>query len=565
MMEKCEVLKTDVLIIGGGAAGVRAAIEADNQGADVYLLSKGPLARSGLTPLALPCFQAALGTMDPRDNPDCHYEDIIREGRQLADQHLAKVLAQEAVDRVVDLEKFGIRFEKQDEKYFQAHFPGQTYPRNLLIVGEGFGLISGLKKELRRHPKVKTLEDFLVFRLLTDNKEVAGAAGLNLRDGRFYAFHTKSVILACGGYEALWDNNDGAPDSTGDGVSLGFRAGADVIDLEMTQYYPGVLAYPESVKGVNIQYETFLEKKYFDFKLINNEGKEFLPEGPLPARDVLMRAIFTEIEEGRGTAHNAVYIDPTRSSKSQGEIEELVNRFFKGRDRYLTRLGINIRKDRMEICPSVHYTLGGLHINEKTETSVPGLFAAGENSSNTHGANRIGGNSLAETQVFGARAGKYASEWAKKKSHGLFPVKDVKEEIRQVNSFVEKKREGIRAPVLKKELRQLMDRYVGPNRKEEGMRKALEKILDLKQNGLTKVQVNRGKIFNTGWYEAVEASMALDLAELITRSALFREETRGHHFRSDFPGALEIPKHTFVTKRDNTTCVEYVSVIKVGE
>jgi len=559
-MEKYEVLKTDVLIIGGGAAGVRAAIEADNQDADVYLLSKGPLARSGLTPLALPCLQAAFGTMDPRDNPDVHYEDIIREGRHLADQNLAKVLAQEVIDRVVDLEKFGIRFEKQDEKYFQAHFPGQTYPRNLLIVGEGFGLISGLKNELCRHPKVKTLEDFLVFRLLTDNEEVAGAIGLNLRDGRFYAFQTKSIILACGGYEAIWENNDGAQDSTGDGISLGFQAGADVIDLEMTQYYPGVLAYPESVKGVNIQYETFLEKKYFDFRLINNEGKEFLPEGPLPARDVLMRAIFTEIEEGRGTVHNSVYIDPSRSSKNQEEIEELINRFFKGRDRYLRRLGINIRKDRIEICPSVHYTLGGLHINEKTETSVPGLFAAGENSSNTHGANRIGGNSLAETQVFGTRAGKYASGLTKSKSHGLFPVRDVKEEIRQVNYFMEKKKESVRAWVLKKELKELMDKYVGPNRKEEGMRKALKKVLDLKQNGLPKVQVDSGRIFNTDWSAAIEVSMSLDLAELVILSAIFRKETRGHHFRSDFPQILETPGHTLVTKRDDSICLEYIPV-----
>lgn len=565
-MEEYEVVKTDVLIIGGGAAGVRAAIEADHHGADVHLLSKGPLARSGLTPLALPCLQAALGAMDPRDNPDVHYEDIIREGRGLADHNLATVLAQESIARVVDLEKFGIRFEKRDGgTYFQAHFPGQTYPRNLLIVGEGFGLISGLKKELRRHHKAKTLEDFLVFRLLTDHEGVTGAIGLNLRDGRFYAFHAKSVILACGGYEALWENNDGSPDSTGDGVLLGFRAGADVIDLEMTQYYPGVLAYPESVKGVNIQYETFLEEKYFDFKLINDEGKEFLPEGPLPARDVLMRAIFTEIEEGRGTARNSVYIDPSRSSKSQEEIEELVNRFFKGRDRYLRRLGINIREDRIEICPSVHYTLGGLHMNEKTETTVPGLFAAGENSSNTHGANRIGGNSLAETQVFGARAGKYASEWAKKRSHSPFPRKNVKEAIREIDFFMENKKEPVRGVILKTELKQLMDKYVGPNRKEEGMRKALEKVMDLKRNGLPKVQVSPGRVFNTDWSEAIETSMALDLAELVIRSALFRKETRGHHFRSDFPGVLETPAHTLVKKRDNKICVEYTPVRKSDE
>ena len=564
-MEKYEVLKTDVLIIGGGGAGIRAAIEADNQGADLYLLIKGILARSGLTPLAYPCLQASLGVSDPRDNPDIHYQDIIREGRGLADQNLARVLADEVSLRVFDLQKFGIRFEKQDEKFFQAHFPGQTYPRNLLIVGRGFGLISGLKNELYRHPKVKIAEDFFVSRVFKDKEEVVGVFGLNLRDGRFYAIEAKSVILACGGYEALWENNDTAQDSTGDGVSLGFQVEADIIDLEMTQYYPGVFAYPESVKGVAIQYETFLEKKYFDFKLVNNEGNEFLPEGPLPARDVLMRAIFSEIEEGRGTEHHAVYVDPSRSSRSYEEIDELVNQFLKGPNKYWNKLGIDIRKDRIEICPAVHYTLGGVRINEKTETSVPGLFAAGENSSNTHGANRMGGNSLAETQVFGARAGKYASEWAKEKSHGGLPKKAIKEEIQKWNSFMEKKKEPIRVLWLRKELKQLMDCYAGPNRNEEGMKKALEKVFDLKQNGLPKVQVDGGTIFNVDWHTAMEVSMTLDLAELIVRSALLRKETRGHHFRSDFLKTLETPKHTFVKKNDENISIEYVPVRKIEE
>lgn len=556
-MEKYNVLKTDVLIIGGGAAGVRAAIEADVEGLDVLVASKGPLARSGLTPLAYPCYQAAAKAMDSRDNADIHYQDTVREGKGLADQNLVRVLADEAVSRFHDLTKFGIKFETENGKLFQAHFPGQTYPRNLLIVGGGFGLISGLKNELRKHQRAKIIEDLCISRLLTEGGELAGAFGLSLRDGQFYAIEAKSVVLACGGYEALWGNNDGSADSTGDGISLAFEIGADIIDFEMTQYYPGVFAYPESLKGVDIQYETFLDKNYLDFKLLNKEGKEFLPEGPLPGRDVLMRAIFTEIEQGRGTEHNAVYVDPTRSSKSYEEIDRWVKHFVKSPDKYWRKIGIDVRKDRIEICPAVHYTLGGIRINEQAETSVQRLFAAGENSSNTHGANRIGGNSLAETQVFGALAGKQASIRAKKTRWGGLSERKIREEISHLNSFMEKKRDGVRPFVIMKKLRGLMDQYVGPNRNEEGLKIALNKVLDLKLNALPNVQVGNERIFNVDWSMAIEATRALDLAEIVIRSAMFRKETRGHHYRSDFPGTLENPEHTLTKKVGGRIVVNY--------
>ena len=563
-MNDYEVLKTEVLIIGGGGAGVRAAIEADNHGADVCLLSKGPIARSGITPLAYPSLQAAFGTNDPRDNPDVHYQDIIVQGRYLVDQNLARVLADESIPRALDLERFGVKFKKRDGRFFQVHHPGQTYPRNLFIVGGGFGLIYGLKKELQRHSHVKILEDFCVSQLLRDHGELVGAFGLNMRDGRFYAIGAKSIVLACGGYEELWGNTDTAPDSTGDGVFLGFQSGADVIDLEMSQYYPTVLAYPESLKGILIQYETFLARRYLDFRLVNREAKEFLPEGPLPVRDTLMRLIFTEIEEERGTEHNAVYIDPNRSPKSYEEIDELVNELLRGPDKNLKKLGIDIRKDRIEVCPAVHYTLGGIRINEKAETSVRGLFAAGENASNVHGANRISGNALSETQVFGTRAGKYASEYAKGKRYGSLPAGEIKGEIQKWNEFMQGKKEGIRPLVLRKELKQVMDRYMGPNRNEEGMKKALQKVLDLKQNGLPKVEVTGGKIFNVDWRTAIEVSMTLDLAELVIWSALLRKETRGHHFRPDFPKTLETPQHTLVTKKDQKIEVNHTTVRKLN-
>ncbi|MCK5554083.1 MAG: FAD-binding protein, partial [Deltaproteobacteria bacterium] len=360
----------------------------------------------------------------------------------------------------LDLEKFGIKFKKRGGAFFQVLHPGQTYPRNLFIVGGGFGLVHGLKRELQRRPHVKILEDFCVSRLLKDRGELVGAFGLHMRDGRFYAIRSKSIVLACGGYEELWGNTDTPPDTTGDGIFLGFQSGADLIDLEMAQYYPTVIAHPESLSGVLISYEVCLEPRYLDFRLVNNEGREFLPEGPLPVRDTLMRLMLTEIEEGRGTEHRAVYVDPNRSSKSHGEIDRIIHEVLKGPDRNLRKLGVDIRKNRIEVRPAVHYTLGGIRINEKTETSVPGLFAAGENASNVHGANRISGNALSETQVFGTRAGRYASDYSRGKPHGSLPAGEIRGEIQRWNEFRRKKGDGIRPLILRKELKGVMDRYL---------------------------------------------------------------------------------------------------------
>jgi len=555
-MDNFEVMKTDVLVIGGGGAGVRAAIEANNQGLDTCLASKGPIAHSGLTPLAYPSIQAPFGVTDARDNKDVHYDDIVKIGRYLCDEDLARVLADEIVERVYELEEYGVKFKKQEDgKFLQVHHPGQTYPRNLFIMKGGFGLINGLRREVKRRQNVKIFEDFFISRLLTQQGEVVGAFGLNLKDGHFYAIEAKATILACGGYEELWGLTDTAPDSTGDGVFLGYAAGADVIDMEMALYYPVSFAWPESVRGVCLQYETILSKERLDFRLVNNEGKQFLTEGPLPVRDILMRAMFTEIEEGRGTEHRAVYIDPSLSSKSPEEIEKVIELLLKVPDRNLKSLGIDMRKERLEVSPAIHYTLGGVHINARAETTLPGLFAAGENASNIHGANRISGNALAETQVFGRRAGFYASEYAKKKTHVAFSTGAIDTELHKWHEFGVAKPDAIGPLEIRKAMKQTMDLYMGPNRNEKGMTKALNTIIDLKENALTRVKVTTGGIFNTEWRTAMEVAITLDLAELTIRSGLFRKETRGHHFRPDYPETLETPQHTLVAKKDQNIVV----------
>ena len=564
-MDNYEILKTDVLVIGGGAAGVRAAIEANNQGLDTCLASKGPIAHSGLTPLAYPSLQAPFGVSDARDNKDVHYEDIVKIGRVLCDEDLARVLADEIVERVYELEDYGVKFKKQDDgKFLQIHHPGQTYPRNLFIIQGGFGLINGLRREVKRRENIKILEDFFISALLREQGEVVGAFGQNLRDGRFYAIEAKATILACGGYEEIWGLTDTAPDSTGDGVFLGYAAGADVIDMEMALYYPVTFAWPEAVRGVLLQYETLLAKEKLDFRLVNNEGKQFLPEGPLPVRDTLMRMMFAEVEEGRGTEHRAVYIDPGLSSKSPEEIEKVIELLLKVPDRNLRSLGIDMRKERMEVSPAVHYTLGGVHINARTETTLPGLYAAGENASNIHGANRISGNALAETQVFGRRAGFYASEYAKNKAHASVSAGAIEAELQKWHAFGAEKPDALRPFEIRKEMKQAMDLYMGPNRDEKGMNLVLDKILDLKENALPKVKVATGGIFNTEWRTAMEVAITLDLAELTIRSGLFRKETRGHHFRSDFQETSDNPQHTLVTQKGQDVIVTHKPVRKLN-
>jgi len=564
-MDDYETLKTEVLIIGGGGAGARAAIEAHRQGADVCLLAKGPLASAGITPLAYASYQAAFGAVVSKDNPDVHYQDTIKEGRNLADENLVRVLADESIQRALDLERFGVKFKKQNGKHFQVLHPGQTYPRCMFIKGGGFALVSALKKELHRRPDIKIIEDFCVSHLSIDQGRVIGAFGLNMQNGRFYSIQAKSTVLACGGYEEIWGTTDTVSDSIGNGISLAFQAGANLIDLEMSLYYPAVFVYPESMKGVLIEYETFLDREYLDFRLLNREKREILPQGPLLARDDLQRIMMTEIGEGRGTAHNGLVIDPTRSSKSHEEIEKIIKELLNTPDKYLQKLGVDIRKDQIEICPAVHYTLGGVWINQKTETSVEGLFAAGENASNVHGANRISGNALAETQVFGERAGRYASEYSAKVRHRPIASKEIKKNIQVWKQFLIKKKGGIRPLVLRKKMQEVMDQYAGLDRNEQGMIKALKMILDLKQNGLPKVEVSAGNIFNVDWRTAMEVSMALTVAELVVRSALQRKETRGHHYRSDFPTTLENPQHTLIEKKKQNFQLALAPVIKLNQ
>lgn len=550
-----KIIEMDVLIIGGGAAGTRAAIEAGLNEVNVALINKGIISRSGITPIAGYSFQAAFGHGDARDNSEIHFQDTIREGRYLGDQNLVKVLVEEVTQRVLDLEGYGVKFEKKGGGFSQVIHPGQSYPRIIRIKGRAYSMMACLKRELKKYRNIKVFEDCIATTLFKDERGVSGALVINLRDGSIYAFRSKVVILATGGNQEIWEKTDTAPDSTGDGYALAYNTGAELVDMEMMLYYPVVTIGSDIFPSVPqcLQYESLLEEKYLAGKLLNSKGEEFLPPGELPGRDVLMRLIIEEIEQGRGSEHGGVYLDVSRSPKRKEELDRIIEEIgVQTQFKRLAYLGIDLRKEPVEIAPACHFNLGGIRINEKTETTVRGLYAAGEVAGNVHGANRISGNALAETQVFGCRAGKFAANEAKRrKAVPNIRREEIDGELMRISSFFERKNGRKRPRELKRKLKRIMTEYVPVKRDESGIKIAGNRIKEMKTGDLPRIEISNIRSFNYELQEAIELSFMLDVSEIVAEAALMRTESRGHHIRTDYPNVSnEWEKHTVIAKKD---------------
>jgi len=564
-MQLGEFLECDVLVVGGGGAATRAAIEADEQGVQVALISKGPIGRSGATPLAFTSYQAAFGHSDPRDNPRVYFHDTVREGRYLGDQDLIEAMVSEAVERALDLERYGVKFKKDDGQFYQALHPGETYPRNLLIEGGGYAMIAALRKELKRHRGIRLFEDHILTNLLSVDGEVVGAVALDLRTGCCRVFRAKAVILATGGYHHLWKRNDVSSDLAGDATGLAYEVGAELIDMEMALYYPTLYFYSEYDQGLDVVYEWFLEERYLAGEIVNALGESFLPPGKLPVRDILSRLIFQEVQAGRATERGTVFMDVTRSPKSEEEKAKVFRELVGGPGKNLLNLGLDVTRDPVEVAPGVHYTLGGIRINVHGETNVPGLYAAGEAASNVHGANRVSGNALTATQVFGVRSGRAAATRAKGMAVPGLPDEQVRGEIERVAALRQVRGTGVRPIEVKRELQRVMERYVGPSRNEEGLKAALAAIRDLQERCQAGLDVVDIPVFNNEWREALEIGPMLTLAEVVAKSALLRQESRGHHYRSDYPETAPTwCKHTLVVHRGDEAVFSTAPVVELG-
>ncbi len=524
-----ETVDTDVLIIGAGGAGCRAAIEAANRNVNITILCKELFGKAP-TVMAEGGYNAVLNSVEKGDNWQWHFYDTVRGGAWINDQRLVEVLVKEAPDRIYDLEEYGAVFDRTEEgRINQRRYGKQTHIRTC-FVGDRIGheIMTTLVEEVRRL-EIQIFEEFFSCRLLVEGGRVVGVAAFDIRNGHFYAFRAKSTILASGGGGMIYEVTTNPRGATGDGYAMGFSAGATLLDMEMVQFHPTGMTSPESHRGILVT-----EALRAEGALLFNRSKERFMERYRPGelelagRDEVAMAITREILEGRGSKGGGIYLDATGIPP-----EVIATRLPTTLEQFL-KVGIDIRKEPVEVAPTTHHFMGGLWINEKGETSLRGLYAAGEVAGGIHGANRLGGNGLAETQVFGRRAGMAAVESAKKMDLPRLDRDQISAIFKYVYGFLDRK-EGIRAPSLKRQLQSLMWSNVGIFRTEYGLTEALEWILRSKGKAGSLYVENKASRYNWEWVDALEVENMLLVAEMVVRGALERRESRGAHYRRDFP------------------------------
>ena len=558
-------IKVDVLIVGAGGAGTRAAIEASNTdpNANIVILNQGPIGRSGLTSMANGGMH---WVCHPDDSPLDHFKDVVRIGCYLNDQNLVEALAQDAPERAEELVQWGAEILMDGDQYLvtDPRNSGASHPRGHYIPGQTY--MAALKNELGRHANVNVLEDFIATKLLTAHDRVIGVSALNIRTGDFVVFEAKATVLAAGGLGELFSHTTNGPfglhgHASGVGYALAYHAGVDLIDMEMVQF-SGHQLYPPWLLGNPALLSTMCGGQY-----LNALGKEFL-QLPLP-RDMIQRLAHKEIKEGRGTERGGVFIDLTVSPLSSEEIEQqlqvaLGGKIAKERWKLVKEMcadNPDPKNWRVEFTPGgAHFFMGGVRINERCETSMNGLYAAGEVTGGVHGANRMAGNALTEIVVFGARAGRYATQYARE-ADWIEPEETVlRDEQKRIDAFF--RDQGVSAKSIRDKIGTIMVNYLGVARIEADMNKALEEIESLRNNALPHLRVPQGRRFNLGWVEAIEIPYMLDVAEMMVRSAQFRTESRGAHYRDDYPETVPSwLKHTCVKKENETMTIGTAPVV----
>jgi succinate dehydrogenase/fumarate reductase flavoprotein subunit len=549
-MKIAKKLQTDVLVIGAGAAGLRAALAAATAGSQVILTNKGPITKSGITLTAAGGMQAPF---HPDDSAEQYFQDTIKCGYYLGDKNLARVLADDACARVLDAERYGVRFVRTPDGDFSlSRFPGQSKPRSLFIQGGGIGLVSSLAKACKAQDNIMIVDDFFVTGLikgkLAGESRVVGAVGLNLKSGELVQINAKAVVMATGGCQWLWEVNDCPTDATGDGLIYAYRAGAELVDMEMVLFYPSVIVWPPSLAGAFIHYE-FLDTVMLDGNIYDKDGNAILPK-PLPVRDQAMHLMAKAISEGRGGAHGGLFWYVGDSSKGAKAVQDKLNI---AQYSYIKAHGVDPTTAKIEVAPGAHYLLGGIQITEECHTTVKGLFATPECAGNFDGANRLAGSGITATQVFGARAGFYAHQWAVASQYVEADVTSLEEEVWRVAKRIAKgKHTASNCNMLKDKLRAAIQMYAGVQREEAGLNQ-LNQIACEVQEELAKEQVTEVTVYNQQLVDLLQLETMCEVARLVAGSALLRKESRGHHFRTDFPSQdnLNWIKHTLAVRAEN--------------
>jgi succinate dehydrogenase flavoprotein subunit len=552
MAESKSIRSCDVLIIGSGSAGLRAAIDAHDAGARVLIISKSPkgdphtvLARGGIN--------AALGTMDPEDNWMVHAADTLREGVFLADYERVEILCKNAPDAMNELVNWGARFHREkDGRLTQRFFGAHTY-RRTVFYGDWTGneIIRVLMDQIQQR-KIEIIDNVHITKLLKLNdvneevptgegEEVKGALGIDIEKKEILIFECKSLILATGGYTRVYSvSSSRISENYGEGVALAYEAGADLVDMEMVQFHPTGMVWPEKALGT-LATEAIRGEGGI---LLNSKGERFMknyyPERmELGPRDIVARANYNEIVDGRGTKHGGVWLDITHLTK-----DKILDRLPTMFEQFKNIAGIDISKEKMEVGPTAHYSMGGVVVDMKCRTRIRGLFAVGEVISQIHGANRLGGNSLLDTIVFGKIVGGEAARLAKEvgergKTRG--PSSSLRLNVNSQKGYEDYGIFIFKEPIkFLKEIQELMNQNAGIVRDETRLQHGLKRILELKEEFYSKDNfLKDSKIDDDGNSENVvltwEVKSSLVVCEAIIRSALMRQESRGAHYRSDFP------------------------------
>jgi succinate dehydrogenase / fumarate reductase, flavoprotein subunit len=552
----------DVLVIGAGGAGLRAAIEAAHSGASVGLICKSLLGKAH-TVMAEGGVAAALANVDDRDNWMVHFADTMRGGQYLNNWRMAELHAKEAPDRVRELEAWGAVFDRTpDGRILQRNFGGHKYPR-LAHVGDRTGL-----------EMIRTLQDYAIYQpievhmectvvsLLKDGNRVTGAVAYDRQRGRFKLFAAKAVVLATGGIGRAFSVTSNSWEYTGDGHALAYNAGAALQDMEFVQFHPTGMVWPPSVRGILVTEGVRGEGGI----LVNREGRRFMfddvPENyrnqtadneeegwrytqgdknsrrppELLTRDHVARAIMKEVREGRGSPHGGVFLDISWIKGKLSNAEEHIRKKLPSMYHQFKQLAdIDITKEPMEVGPTTHYVMGGVRVDGDTQMStVPGLFAAGEVGAGLHGANRLGGNSLSDLLVFGKRAGQYAAEFAKRQSATRVDAQQADAITREALEPFDQNGAGENPYEVEHDLQTMMQSLVGIVRRESEIREALDGLSGLRERA-RRVSVTGNREYNPGWHTALDLRNLLIVSEIVARAALERKESRGGHFRDDFP------------------------------
>jgi len=551
--EPYDTIECDVLVVGAGGAGMRAAIAAAEAGCAVTVVGKSLLGKAH-TVMAEGGIAAGIGNVDPQDSWEVHFADTMLGGKLINNWRMVELYAHEVIDRVLELERWGGIFDRtEDGLIMQRAFGAHSWKR-LAHVGDrtGLELIRTCQDKMVHTPGVSVCMEYTLSTLLRSGDRVCGAFGYDRNTGRFVAFKAGAVVLASGGWGRMYRCTSNSWECSGDGAAMAYRAGADLLDMEFVQFHPTGMIWPPGARGILVTEAVRGEGGL----LYNSEGSRFMLDydpvkKELSSRDVVARSIYKEVQAGRGTPHGGAYLD-VRHLGADYVKRKLPSMY----EQFHALASIDITSQPMEVGPTIHYTMGGIRVDAETAaTTVPGLYAAGEAAGGLHGANRLGGNSLGDILVFGRRAGEAAAEFAH--ASGSAPAIDEAQVaaeqadlLRPLAGDANAAGTGENPYKLHEELQGVMQDDAGIGRSDESLKRALSGILGLRERS-SRMRVGGGRVLNPGWHTCRDIENMLVVSEAIVRGAIERRESRGSQWRFDhLEQEVEFGKINFVSRRD---------------